>query len=86
MRIRLLIAVLGCLSLSLAGFAQDEAPESPDAPEAPEAPADENPQASKDRDIEESEDDGAEDSTDVDEFIFSEEIPADTQLVFPVDI
>jgi hypothetical protein len=83
MRIRLLIAVLGCLSLSLAGFAQDEAPESPDAPEAP---ADENPQASEDRDIEESEDDGAEDSTDVDEFIFSEEIPADTQLVFPVDI
>jgi hypothetical protein len=83
MRIRLLIAVLGCLSLSLAGFAQDEAPESPDAPEAP---ADDSPQAPEDRDIEESEDDGAENSTDVDEFIFSEEIPADTQLVFPVDI
>jgi hypothetical protein len=83
MRTRLLIGVLGCLSLSLAGFAQDEAPESPDAPEAP---ADDSPQAPEDRDIEESEDDGAENSTDVDEFIFSEEIPADTQLVFPVDI
>ena len=77
MRTRLLIAVLGCLALSLPGQAQDEAPE---------APADDSPQASEDQNVEESDDEGADDSTDIDEFIFSEEIPADQQLVFPVDI
>jgi len=77
MRARLWIVVLGWLVLSLPGQAQDEAPD---------APADDRAQASEDQDSTEPADDGAEDSTDVDEFIFSEEIPADEQLVFPVDI
>lgn len=81
MRIRLLIAVLGWLALALPGIAQEESPD---------APADDSPQASEDQDNEESEDDDADadadESADIDDFIFSEEIPADQQLVFPVDI
>lgn len=81
MRTRLLLALLGSLSLALPGLAQDEAAEAPVVPaeNPPPAPADPNSEQAEDED----EDD---ESTDIDEFIFSEEIPADEQLVFPVDI
>jgi len=80
MRTRLLI-VLGWLALSLPGQAQDEARE-----EAPEAPAEGSPRAAEQQNTEDMEDESTDESAVVDEFIFSEEIPADEQLVFPVDI
>jgi len=77
MRTRLWILVFGWLMLSLPGQAQDEAPD---------GPPDDQAQTTDSQDSTESQDDGGEDSTDVDDFNFSEEIPADEQLVFPVDI
>lgn len=85
MRTRLYIAFFGSLVVALAGFAQDEISEAPPDP-TPDPPADVSQQAPEDRDNEEAEDNGDEDITDIEDFIFSEEIPADEQLVFPVDI
>jgi len=76
MRIRILTAVFGWLALTLPGIAQDDAEEQ-STEEALQVPVEEG--------IENAGDEPAEE-TDVDDFIFSEEIPADTQLVFPVDI
>lgn len=77
MRMRILITLFGWLALTLPGSAQDDAPEAP-AGEATEAPAEDGGPASGDEE--------AESSEDTDEFIFSVEIPADEQLVFPVNI
>lgn len=76
MRTRILIAALGWLALALPGAAQDEALD-PSAEDVAQPPAEEDVGGDEDESSEE---------TDIDEFIFSEEIPADTQLVFPVDI
>ncbi len=76
MRTRILMTVLGWLALTLPGAAQDEAPEPP-VEDVAQAPTEEGVEASGDESSEE---------TDVEDFIFSEEIPANTQLVFPVDI
>lgn len=76
MRSRILMALLGWLALALPGMAQDEAPE-PSTEDVAQAPAEEGVEGDADEDAE---------SIDIEDFIFSEEIPADTQLVFPVDI
>jgi hypothetical protein len=75
---RYLLALLGCVALALTAAAQDEAPDPPvDQRQAPEPPAQQEPAAEDE-----------EDPRDVDEeeFIFSEEIPVDQQVTFPVDI
>jgi hypothetical protein len=83
---RIVIAVLGWLALTLPGVAQDDLPETApdDQPPAPAEAGAGGTDAEDDADA--GADDDAADGTVVDEFIFSEEIPADQQLVFPVDI
>lgn len=76
MRTRILIAVLGWLALALPVAAQDQAAD-PSTEDVAQPPADEGVEGGGDE---------SSDEADIDEFIFSEEIPADTQLVFPVDI
>lgn len=89
MRTRIRLALLGWLAISLPGVAQDEAESSAEsaAETPPETSAETPPEGSLAEALAEME--AAEEDTDaaVDEdFIFSEEIPADTQLIFPVDI
>lgn len=76
MHTRILITALGWLALAPPGAAQDEVAD-PSAEDVAQPPAGERVEGDGDESVEE---------TDIDEFIFSEEIPADTQLVFPVDI
>jgi hypothetical protein len=81
MSTRILIALLACFALINPGTAQEEAEE---AEEAEQASTEDASQAAPER--EDSDDDESADQRVIDEFTFSEEIPADTQLVFPVDI
>ena len=70
------LAWLGCLALATPAVAQDEAPEpAPEPAEAAEPPAQPPADAA-----------GAAVDPEEEEFIFSEEIPADQQVTFPVDI
>jgi hypothetical protein len=85
----LLLALIAGAALGLNAAAQDEAPDAPAAPadEAPapaegRTPADES-QAQADGQAQDSED---ETEVEEEEFIFSEDIPADQQVTFPVDI
>ena len=78
MRMPILVFLLAGLLLALPGSAQDESgAEAPADPPA-ETPADDEAGAGG----ADSEDEGA----DEEDFEFSEEVPADEQLVFPVDI
>ena len=77
MRTAFFIAVIAVLVLSLRATAQDQAPAEAQAPPESAEPAAAEAPDSNDRDA--SRDD------DID-FIVTEEIPAETELVFPVDI
>lgn len=88
MRTRLFILLFGGLVLALPGSAQDQG-----EGQAPAPPAEESAEPAAGESGEtatESEETAADGSADAegtdDEFVFSEEIPAETQLVFPVDI
>jgi hypothetical protein len=70
------MVLLSWLALALSARAQDEPPQ---------PPADQPAEAAADESEAEPSGDDAEESA-IEEFIFSEEIPADQQLVFPVDI
>jgi hypothetical protein len=80
MRTGICITLFGWLAVTLPVWAQDDAPDAPDAPvgDATEAPVEDTAPDSVDEESTSSED--------TDEFIFSVEIPADEQLVFPVNI
>ena len=74
MRLLITILLFGGLALSVPGSAQDEPAETP--PETATPPAEGQGESAGASAGEEEDDD----------FVFSEEIPAETQLVFPVDI
>ena len=73
MRMLITILLLGGLALSVPGSAQEEAAETPSESATPLA---QGQGEAADAGDEEADDD----------FVFSEEVPAETQLVFPVDI
>ena len=76
----LLLAWLAAMALALPATAQDEAPEPPADPAPPIGEASADPgEAGADGEAEAQE-------SEEQEFIFSEEIPADQQVTFPVDI
>jgi hypothetical protein len=83
---RTLLALIACTAFGLSAAAQDEAPDGPAdearAPAEGRRPADES-QAQADGQAQDSED---ETEVEEEEFIFSEDIPADQQVTFPVDI
>lgn len=76
---RLLLTLLACTALSLTASAQDQAPD----PASDEAGADEEERSPESSPVDE---DDAPEAVEEEEFIFSEEIPADQQVTFPVDI
>lgn len=80
MRMPVFILLLAGCFLALPGSAQDEA--DADAPAAG-TPADEEAGADA---AEGADGAGGDEEEDEDDFEFSEEVPADEQLVFPVDI
>lgn len=77
MRMPILVLLLAGFFLALPGSAQDDADAEAPASPPPAEPADDGADgADGDEEVEEDEDD----------FEFSEEVPADEQLIFPVDI
>ena len=80
---RYLLALLGCMALMLNATAQDEAPDPPaDAARPPPARAPDGDEPAADGAAA----DESGEAIEEEEFIFSEEIPADQQVTFPVDI